>query len=47
VAHALGKLTPGDRAHAGVAETLARLAQDEAADVRERAQTSLQTLHAR
>jgi len=41
VAHTLGKLTPGDRAHAGVVPTLERLVKDDSAEVRQRAEASL------
>jgi hypothetical protein len=35
VAHTLGKLTPGDRAHADILPTLERLVKDDSAEVRE------------
>jgi hypothetical protein len=41
VAHTLGKLTPGDRAHAGVQPALEQLAKDDSAIVRERAEAGL------
>ena len=41
VAHTLGKLTPGDRAHAGVVPALERLVKDNSAEVREQAEASL------
>lgn len=47
VAHTLGKLTPGDRAHLGVRQTLEQLAKDDSAAVRERADAALRNLDAR
>lgn len=41
VAHTLGKLTPSDRAHAGVVPVLERLVKDDSAQVREQAEASL------
>jgi HEAT repeat protein len=41
VAHTLGKLTPGDRTHAGVVPALERLVKDNSAEVREQAEASL------
>ena len=43
LAHTLGKLTPGDRAHEGVMSTLQRLAKDDSAEVRTRAEESLKS----
>ena len=41
LAHTLEKLTPGDRAHAGVQPTLEQLVKDDSAEVRERADEAL------
>ena len=41
VAHTLGKLTPGDRAHAGLVSALTQLVNDSSAEVRELAAASL------
>lgn len=41
VAHTLGKLTPSDRAHAGVQPALEQLVKDDSPEVRERAEASL------
>lgn len=43
LAHTLGKLTPGDRAHEGVIAALERLAKDDSAEVRTRAEESLKS----
>lgn len=44
VAHTLGKLTPGDRAHAGIVPALERLVKDDSAGVREQAEASLRLI---
>jgi HEAT repeat protein len=41
LAHTLGKLTPRDRAHPGVLDTLLRLADDDSPEVRQRAAEAL------
>ena len=41
VAHTLGKLTPGDRAHEGIVPALERLVKDNSPEVREQADASL------
>ena len=44
VAHTLGKLTPGDRARDGVKHAMEQLVKDDSAEVRQRAEESLQKI---